>query len=66
MSTRRRRRTHIRTLDAIKAAIVIIGILIGILVILWATTRMVQQKEPPADEAPRPAKSLWEDSTPAR
>lgn len=65
MNAPRRRRTHIKTLDAVKAALAILGLLVGILVVLWFITRMHQHEAPPQDHSPRPATSLWEEPRPA-
>ena len=60
MSTPKQPRTHIKTLDAVKAAIVILGLLLGILVALWFASRMTQSQETQPDFTSRPGKSLWE------
>ena len=66
MNTQRRPRTQIKRLDALKAAAIIIGLLLSIIAVLWVGTRMMQNRELQPDLTPRPAKSLWEEPAPVR
>ncbi|MEO6788805.1 MAG: hypothetical protein ABI318_22005 [Chthoniobacteraceae bacterium] len=65
MSAGRKVRSATKALDAIKVAIVIIGLLLGCIVVLWVVTHMLQPTEPQPDHTPRPGKSLWEERAPA-
>ena len=64
MTTPRRIRRNTKALDALKAAAIIIGLLIGCILILWFATQLFRGKEIPPDLTPQPGKSMWDD--PAR
>ena len=66
MSSGRKVRSVTRTIDATKAAIVILGLLLGCILVLWVITRMTQPKEIEPDVTPRPGKSMWEEPAPVR
>ena len=60
MSAPRRRRRNTKALEVVKAAAVILGLLLGCLVILWLATPLLRQKEPQPDLTPQPSKSMWD------
>ncbi len=62
----RRRRSHIKTMDAVKAAIVILGLLFGTIAVLWVATRLTQHRDPQPPPEHRPGTSLWEEPAPKR
>ncbi len=64
MSIPPRIRRNTQKLDALKAAAIIMSLLIGILVILWIATRLMHPQEHQPDLESRPAKSLWEAPAP--
>ena len=65
MNPPRRPRSNIRKLDAIKAAAIIIALLLACILTIGIVTRMMQPKEIPPVLTPRPSKSLWEEPVPA-
>ena len=64
MTAPRRIRRNTKPLEALKAAAIIIGLLLGCILILWFATQLFRAKEIPPDLAPQPGKSMWDD--PAR
>ena len=52
MTTRRRVRRNTKPLEALKAAAVILGLLIGCILILWFATRLMQPDQPQPDLTP--------------
>ncbi len=62
----RRVRRNTKPLEALKAASVIIGLLIGCIVVLWIATQLLRPKETLPDFAPQPGKSMWPDPVPER
>jgi len=66
MTPRRRVRRNTKPLDALKAALTILGLLLGSILILWIATRLMHPQEPQPDLTPQPGKSMWETTAPAR
>ena len=66
MTTPRRIRRNTKALDALKAAAIIIGLLIGCILILWLATQLLRQKEPEPNLIPQPGKSMWDGPAPVR
>ena len=66
MSTPRRRRRNPKSLDAIKAAAIILCLLLGSILILWLATPLLRPTELPRDLTPQSGKSMWDPPTPAR
>ena len=63
---RRRIRRNTKSLDAVKAAAIILGLLLGCILILWLLTPLLRPKEPQPDLTPRPGKSLGDPPAPVR
>jgi hypothetical protein len=66
MSSGRKVRSAVKSIESIKAAVTIVGLLLGCILILWIVTRLMQPKEPPPDHTPRPGKAMWEEPAAAR
>lgn len=66
MSTPRRIRRNTKPLEALKAAAIIIGLLLGCILILWLATPLLRPNKPEPDPSPQPGKSMWVAPAPAR
>ena len=66
MITPRRRRRNTKSLDAIKTAAIILGLLLGCLLLLWLATPLTRPEELQPDLRPQPGNSMWDAPTPAR
>ena len=66
MSRPRRIRRNTKPLEALKAAAIIIGLLLGCILILWLATQLLRPKEPQPDLTPQPGKSIWNAPAPVR
>ena len=62
----RRVRRNTKSLDAIKAAAIILSLLLGCILILWLVTPFLRPKEPQPDLTPQPGKSMWDVPAPVR
>lgn len=63
---KRRVRRNTKSLEAIKAAAVILGLLLGCLIVLWLATPLLHQRQQQPDLTPQPGKNMWEEPAPAR
>jgi hypothetical protein len=57
--TPRRIRRNTKGLDALKAAAIIIVMLIGCILILWLLTQLLRNEDTGPEPAPQPAQSMW-------
>lgn len=55
-----------KALDALKAAAIVLILLSLCIAVIWIFTQLIQPKEPQPDRTPRPAESMWENSTTTR
>jgi hypothetical protein len=62
---RHRIRRNLKALDALKAAALIVCLLIVCIILLWLTAPMLQPREPEPDRTPQHDKPMWPVPTPA-
>ena len=58
MSTPRRIRRNTKPLEVLKAAAIIIGLLIGCILILWLVTPLLRSNKPEPELSPPPGKAM--------
>jgi hypothetical protein len=56
-------RRNLKALEAVKAAAIIISLLIGCILLVWLVNPMLQEQAPEEDQTPKPSKSMWEQPT---
>jgi len=50
--------------EAVKAALVILGLLLGCVLVLWLATHLMNSQESQPNPPPQPADFQWKDSAP--
>jgi len=63
--TPRRTRRNTKVLNALKAASIIMVMLLGCILLLWLLTQLFRPEEPGPEVAPQHGQSMWE-ASPAR